>query len=294
MVGANSHASQGSLPACPDLLGEIDRIWEGGGRTIVVDPRRTGTAERADEWVRSCPGLTPPCCSGWSTCCSPRARRSRPHRPLVSGVEDVRALCQEFTPELVAPTCGVPADRITQLARELARAPLRRPGCGRWPSGGRPSGRTRCSPPSLDAPPSGRCDLSVRTGPWGDRYGEVPDGLALDTIKAATHRLDLGLMVPRPAEVLQTTSGRLELAPPYITADLPRLRARLARPERSWSWSALATSGPRTPGCVDVLVKGKERCTLLIHPDDARRHGVVSGRPARVSRRLGPSRSRSR
>ena len=31
---------------------------------------------------------------------------------------------------------------------------------------------------------------------------------------------------------------------------------------------------------VNVLVKGKDRCTLLIHPDDARRYGVVDGAPA--------------
>src|SRR4029453_14440604 len=34
---------------------------------------------------------------------------------------------------------------------------------------------------------------------------------------------------------------------------------------------------------VTVLVKGKDRCTLLIHPDDAARTGVVDGGLARVS-----------
>src|SRR6516225_324345 len=56
VMGANPHASQGSLLACPDLLGEIDQIRARGGRTIVVDPRRTGTADRADEWVPIVPG----------------------------------------------------------------------------------------------------------------------------------------------------------------------------------------------------------------------------------------------
>ena len=34
------------------------------------------------------------------------------------------------------------------------------------------------------------CDLTVRTGPWGDRYGEVPGGLTLDVDqgRAARHR----------------------------------------------------------------------------------------------------------
>ena len=56
IMGANPEASKGSLLACPDLLGQIDRIREAGGRTIVVDPRRTGTADRADEWIPIVPG----------------------------------------------------------------------------------------------------------------------------------------------------------------------------------------------------------------------------------------------
>ncbi len=56
VMGANPHASMGSLLARPDVLGDIERIRERGGRTVVVDPRRTGTAERADEWVPIVPG----------------------------------------------------------------------------------------------------------------------------------------------------------------------------------------------------------------------------------------------
>ncbi len=56
VMGANPHASQGSLLACPDVMGEIDAIRDRGGKVIVVDPRRTGTAERADEWLPITPG----------------------------------------------------------------------------------------------------------------------------------------------------------------------------------------------------------------------------------------------
>jgi anaerobic selenocysteine-containing dehydrogenase len=38
---------------------------------------------------------------------------------------------------------------------------------------------------------------------------------------------------------------------------------------------------------VPVLVKGKDRCTLLIHPDDAARTGVQDGAHARVSSEAG-------
>ena len=38
---------------------------------------------------------------------------------------------------------------------------------------------------------------------------------------------------------------------------------------------------------LNVLVKGKERCTLHIHPDDARALGLSSGDVARVTSRVG-------
>ena len=63
----------------------------------------------------------------------------------------------------------------------------------------------------------------MRTGPFGDRYGEVPDGLTLQQVKDSPHGIDLGPMVPRLPEVLATTSGTLVLAPEYILGDLPRL-----------------------------------------------------------------------
>ena len=93
----------------------------------------------------------------------------------------------------------------------------------------------------------------------------------------------------RLGEILQTASAKVELAPPYLIGDLPRLRARVdrageplvlvsrrhVRSKNSWMHN------------VDVLVKGKDRCTLLINPDDARRYGVADGEPARVTSEAG-------
>ena len=38
---------------------------------------------------------------------------------------------------------------------------------------------------------------------------------------------------------------------------------------------------------VNVLVKGKERCTLNVHPDDAERFGLTDGGEATVASRVG-------
>ncbi len=54
--GANPFDSNGSLATTPDWPGRLDAIRARGGRVVVVDPRRTATAERADEHVAIRPG----------------------------------------------------------------------------------------------------------------------------------------------------------------------------------------------------------------------------------------------
>jgi anaerobic selenocysteine-containing dehydrogenase len=132
-------------------------------------------------------------------------------------------------------------------------------------------------------------DLAIRTGPWGDAYGARPGGLSLAEVAKQPNGIDLGAMTPRLAEILQTPSRRIELAPSHITADLPRLRARLARSEEPLVLVSRrhVRSNNSWMHNVPSLVSGRERCTLLIHPDDARRLGVKDGAPARVSSRAG-------
>jgi anaerobic selenocysteine-containing dehydrogenase len=132
-------------------------------------------------------------------------------------------------------------------------------------------------------------DLMLRTGPFGDRYGENPDGLTLEKLKAEPHGVDLGPMVPRAADVVDTTDGKIHVAPPYITADLPRLAARLDRPPEPLvlvSRRHLRSNNSWMHN-VKVLVKGKDRCTLLVHPDDASRCGVADGELATVRSEAG-------
>ena len=49
MLGANPYASNGSLMTAPDLPGRLQALRARGGKVVVVDPRRTKTAEEADE-----------------------------------------------------------------------------------------------------------------------------------------------------------------------------------------------------------------------------------------------------
>ena len=95
-----------------------------------------------------------------------------------------------------------------------------------------------------------------------------------------------------------TPSGKVELAPPHITADLAAAARSASRAATTAScWSAAATCARTTPGCTTSpsLVTGKDRCTLLVHPDDARALGLATARRARVDvERRQPRRRRSR
>ena len=56
MLGANPYASNGSLATAPDWPGRIEALRARGGKLVVVDPRRSRTAEEADEWIAVRPG----------------------------------------------------------------------------------------------------------------------------------------------------------------------------------------------------------------------------------------------
>lgn len=56
IMGANPYASNGSLCTAPDFPGRIEAIRARGGKVVVVDPRRSRTAEEADQWIAIRPG----------------------------------------------------------------------------------------------------------------------------------------------------------------------------------------------------------------------------------------------
>ncbi len=115
-------------------------------------------------------------------------------------------------------------------------------------------------------------DLLLRAGPYGDGFGADPEGLTLAKLEAAPHGIDLGPLAPRIPEALRTPSGRIELAPEAIVADVPRLAAALGRTANG----GMVLIGRRQLRSnnswmhnLPPLVKGKDRCT-------AQRHAALS------------------
>jgi anaerobic selenocysteine-containing dehydrogenase len=504
LLGANPLVSNGSLLTAPDMRGRLRRIRERGGRVVVVDPRRTRTAEEADEHHFIQPGTDALLLAAMAcTIVEEGIDSPGPLAEHLNGLDELRTLVRDFTPEAVAGACGIEADEIRRMARELAAAErgcvyarigtctqefgthaswlvdvlnaltgnLDREGgamftraaagqknsswggAGRGVRFGRWSSRVRGLPelfgelpvsvlaeeietpgegqvralitvagnPLLSTPNSDRLegavdgldfmlsldiyvnettrhadvvlpapeplekahydlalyqlatrnianyspaileregpaewevfmrlagviagqgpnadvalfddmviqtliqrevgneasplagrdpvelmealeprrgpervlDFMLRSGPYGDGFGSDPDGLSLDLLEQNPHGIDLGPLKPRLPEVLRTASGKVELAPEPIVADLDRLRAAMAR-ERNGGMVLIGRRQLRSNNSwmhnLPALVKGKERCTLHIHPDDAERLGLADGESARISSAAG-------
>ena len=138
--------------------------------------------------------------------------------------------------------------------------------------------------------PARMLDFMVQTGPFGAAFGTNVGGLSLEVLRANPHGVDLGALEPRLPEILRTPSGMIDLAHPLLMADLDRLAASMPTLEQR----ELVLVGRRDLRSnnswmhnLEVLVKGKERCTLQMHSSDAQRLGVAHGEQVRVTSRVG-------
>ncbi|MFJ8718773.1 molybdopterin oxidoreductase family protein [Streptomyces violaceus] len=121
LIGANPLESNGSLCTAPDFPGKLKALKARGGTLVVIDPRRTRTAKLADRHIAVRPGTDALLLAAMAQeLYSEGLVEATPH---VQGVEELADALREFTPEAVAPACGVDAGLIRTLARELAAAP---------------------------------------------------------------------------------------------------------------------------------------------------------------------------
>ena len=128
--------------------------------------------------------------------------------------------------------------------------------------------------------PRERIELGLRDGAYRTGIAEL---------REHPHGRDFGALEPCLPERLLTATGRVELAPPAFLADVARLEAELDAPvsdlvligrrqlrsNNSWMHNA-----PR-------LMRGPDRCTLMLSPLDARRHDVAAGDRVEVRSRVG-------
>jgi anaerobic selenocysteine-containing dehydrogenase len=123
ILGANPLVSNGSLMTAPDMRGRLRALRARGGKIVVIDPRRTRTADEASEHLFIRPGadafLLFALVHTLFTEGLVKPGRLAAH---LHGLDEVRALAADLAPEVVAPLCGIAPDEIRRIARELAAA----------------------------------------------------------------------------------------------------------------------------------------------------------------------------
>ncbi|HUR76995.1 MAG TPA: molybdopterin-dependent oxidoreductase [Acidimicrobiales bacterium] len=124
MLGANPYASNGSLATAPDWPGRLEAIVARGGELVVVDPRRTRTAETATQWLAVRPGADAHLLAAIANVLVADGLVDLGAvADHVHGLDEVCAALAPFTPEAVADVVGVTAEVIRDLAHRLAVAP---------------------------------------------------------------------------------------------------------------------------------------------------------------------------
>ena len=123
ILGANPLASNGSLMTAPGIKKRLEALQARGGRFVVIDPRRTETAQIADAHHFIRPGGDAFLLLGMlHTIFAESLERTGRQSHPASGWDDLRRIARAFPPERVALRTGIEADTIRALARTFARA----------------------------------------------------------------------------------------------------------------------------------------------------------------------------
>ncbi len=124
LIGSDPLESNGSLATAPDWPGRLKALRDRGGKLIVVDPRRSKTAEVADEHLAIIPGTDAAFLAAIAqTLFGEGLVDPGDVQQHIDGLEQVGVALADFTPEVVGPVCGIAPERIRALARELAGSP---------------------------------------------------------------------------------------------------------------------------------------------------------------------------
>ena len=121
IIGGNPLASNGSIMTVPNVKKRLQAIQQRGGRFVVIDPRRTETAEIADQHIFIRPGSDAYLLMAMIYTLFDEGLVDTGHlSDLLEGFDTVKNICQSFTPELAQQKTGVDAQIIRQLARDMA------------------------------------------------------------------------------------------------------------------------------------------------------------------------------
>ncbi|MBA6390879.1 molybdopterin-dependent oxidoreductase [Colwellia sp. BRX10-3] len=126
-------------------------------------------------------------------------------------------------------------------------------------------------------------DMELKNGPYGEQ------GFSLQKLIDNPHGIDIGPLMPCLAARIKTADGKINLVPQLYIDDLPRLNSVMSKPPRDNDFPfdligrRLVKSHNTWTQNSARLVKGKNPCTLEVHPDDAKQLGISNGHLLSVS-----------
>jgi anaerobic selenocysteine-containing dehydrogenase len=140
--------------------------------------------------------------------------------------------------------------------------------------------------------PRGMLDIGLRQGPYGSGFSPFGSGLRMAALEADPHGIDLGPLQPALPARLRTPDRKLQLAPALFVADVLRLETTLdAAPSDTRSLSLIGRRALRSNNSwmhnSERLVRGRDRCTLQMHPSDADARAFSDGDEVLVTSRVG-------
>jgi anaerobic selenocysteine-containing dehydrogenase len=141
----------------------------------------------------------------------------------------------------------------------------------------------------LHVTPSTVADFAMRIGPYGDHFVPGVRGLNGRKVRATPEGIDLGAVEAGIEHRVFHQDGRVDLAPPLLMAALDEY----AQASRGVPAPELLLIGRRDMRSnnswmhnLPKLAAGRDRCVLLVHPEDAARHGLVDGAVAILESRV--------
>ncbi|MGB1581580.1 MAG: molybdopterin-containing oxidoreductase family protein, partial [Nevskiales bacterium] len=122
-MGSNPMVSQMSVLSVTNVMDKLKAVEKRGGRVVIVDPRRTETAQKLQEHHFIKPGADVWLLLGMLHVIAHEGEiDTRPYRQYAQGIDDFIASAKDWTPERVAPLTGIDASTIRDLATAYAGA----------------------------------------------------------------------------------------------------------------------------------------------------------------------------
>lgn len=136
-------------------------------------------------------------------------------------------------------------------------------------------------------------DVALRIGPYGALAKPFGPRLTLAKLRRFPHGLDLGAHQPLLLERLMHADQNVHAAPKLLVDDVARLEREQVRAieekERRlllFGRRDIRSKNSWLHNC-ERLVKGKNRCTAQLHPEDAHARNIESGDTVEISSRVG-------